>query len=386
LMMRTSVHPRGLGLMRRPSRWLIATVGASLAFAVLPAAVLAGPAPTIESESVSHVSPTNATLEAQIDVESLEHGAYYQFQVVKNTSEYLPELACPEPSVQLDGHDGCGIPGPGGGHPTPGALPIGFIPSNTMEPAKSASVSLDLAAGGGMTLQPGTTYHYRVLAVKRVQSEDTVDWVGPPVAGPDQTFTTPSSTAPVIDSVSVSHLTPTDATLEAKIDTEGLASTYEFLMWWTPCAICEDIAIFKIDLPSGLLLGSFEDQSVSLDLNSAGVTLQKGAGYGYSVVATSKGGSTEAQWQTFEPPPGVLDPLGPTASPGPVSNEPEVPLTGGQHSTSGGNSSPAPAGGSTSAAISSKPAHGKPSTKHGKRRKHKHHGKQTGKGHKRKQH
>ncbi len=361
--------------MRRPLRWLLAMAGASLAVAVLPTAALAGSAPTIESESVSHVSPTNATLEAQIDVESLEHGAYYQFQVVTNTSEYLPELACPEPSVQLDGHDGCGIPGPGGGHPTPGALPIGFIPSNTMEPAKSASVSLDLAAGG-MTLQPGATYHYRVLAVKRVQSEDTLDWVGPPVAGPDQTFTTPPSTAPVVDSVSVSHLTPTDATLEAQIDTEGLASTYEFLMWWTPCAICEDIAIFKVDLPSGLLLGSFEDQTVSLDLNSAGVSLQKGAGYGYSVIATSKGGSTEAEWKEFQPPPGVIDPPGPIASPG-VGNEPEVPLGGGQHTTSGTPISPTPSG-SGSGAVPSKTGSGttgaKPKPKHGKHHKHKHHG------------
>ncbi|MFI5005659.1 MAG: hypothetical protein ACHQE6_11670 [Solirubrobacterales bacterium] len=368
----------GFGLMRRPLRWLIATAGASLAFAVLPPVALAGPAPTIESESVSHVSPTDATLEAQIDVENLEHGAYYQFQVVENTSEYLPELACPEPSVQLDGHDGCGIPGPGGGHPTPGALPIGFIPSNTMEPAKSASVSLDLAVGG-MTLQPGTTYHYRVLAVERVQSEDTLDWVGPPVAGPDQTFTTPPSTAPVIDSVSVSHLTPTDATLEATINTEGQSTLYAFQLTYTRCHLCEDLEpTYLITLPIGLLLGSFQDQSVSLDLNSAGVTLKPGF-YEYSLIATSlEGDKAEAPWQSFEPPLGVLDPPGLTVTPGPVSNEPEVPLAGGQYSTSGGNNSSAPADGSV--AVSSKPAHGKPSTKHGKRRKHMHHGK----GHKRK--
>ena len=364
--------------MRRALRWLIAGVGATLAFAVLPAAALAGPLPTIESESASHVSPADATLEAQIDVEGLEHGAYYQFQVVKNTSEYLPELACPEPSVQLDGHDGCGIPGPGSGRPTPGALPIGFIPSDTMEPAKSASVSLDLAAGG-MTLQPGTTYHYRVLAVARVQSEDTVDWVGPPAAGPDQTFTTPTGTAPAIDSVAVSHLTPTDATLEAKIDTEGSPTTYEFLMWWTPCAICEYIAIFKIDLPSGLLLPSYEDQSVSLDLNSVGVTLQKGAGYGYSVIATSKGGSTEAEWKEFQTPPGVLDPPppGPTVTPGPTGPPPAGSNDGSQPPGSG-NSSPTPPG--TTSALGASPKTGtgtmggKPKPKHGKHHKHKHHG------------
>jgi len=371
--------------MRGRVRWLIALAGPLALLAGLCATALAaGPQPAVEGESVSHVSPTDATLEAQIDVEGLEHGAYYQFQVVENTSEYLPELACPEPSVQSDGNGGCGIPGPGGGQHTPGALPIGFIPSNTMEPSKSASVSLDLAAGG-MTLQPGTTYHYRVLAVARVQSEDTVDWVGPPAAGPDQTFTTPPSTAPVIDSVSLSHLTPTDATLEAQLNTEDQSTIYEFLLWYNPCAVCEDLGpVFKVDLPSGLLLPSSQDQSVSLDLNSAGVTLQQGAEYTYSLRATNASGSGEAQSKTFLPPPGVVDPPVPVVSPGPVSNEPEVPLASGQHPTSGGNGSPAPAGGSTPSGVPSKPAHGKPSTKHGKRRKHEHHGKHAGKGHKRK--
>jgi hypothetical protein len=348
--------------MRGPLRWLIATACASLACAVLPAVALAASSPAIEGESASHITQTDATLEAQINVESLEHGAYYQFQVVTNTNDYPPEIVCPlEREMMLDGCIGTHAPG---------ALPIGFIPSNTMEPAKSASVSLNLAAAG-MTLQPGTTYHYRVLAAKALVTEDTLQWEPPAVVGPDQTFTTPPSTAPVIDSVSVSHLTPTDATLEAKIDTEGLATTYEFLMWWTRCALCEGIAIFKIDLPSGLLLGSFQDQSVSLDLNSAGVTLQHGAGYGYSLIATSKGGSTEAQWQTFETPPGVLDPPGPTVSPGPVSNEPEVPLGGGQHTTSG-TPSPTPVG-AGSPNVPSKMGVGKPKPKHGKHHKHQHH-------------
>ena len=47
--------------------------------------------------------------------------------------------------------------------------------------------------------------------------------------------------------------------------------------------------------PSGNLLGSFLDQSVSLDLNAAGVTLQPGGQYFYSVTATSAGGQRAPQ-------------------------------------------------------------------------------------------
>jgi hypothetical protein len=297
--------------------------------------------PAVESESVSQVSDRGATLEAKVNSEDLPEGAYYQFQVVKSTSEYLSELACPEGGAAgVDVHDGCGIPGPGGGSPTPGALPIGYVEKGS----EGQSVSLSLAKAG-VTLQPGTTYHYRVLAVKRVQSEDTVDWGGPFVEGPDQTFTTPpAGSAPVIESVSISHLTPTDATLEAQIDTEGLPATYQFDLWSSPCSKhgdgCE--LILSIPLPSGLLLGSFVGQTVSLDLNSAGVTLGGGE-YGYSVTATSTVGSTHGPWREFEAPSGAIDPPSPAASPQPG---------GGQAAASSGDA-PTAGSGTTSSAASS---------------------------------
>ena len=291
-------------------------------------------APSIESESTSSVTSTGATLEATVDSEDLPQGAYYQFQLVKSTSEYLPELACPESSVQLDGDDGCGIPKPGGGHPTPGALPIGFIAKGP----DGQSVSQSLAAVG-MTLQPGTTYHYRVLAVKRLQSEDTVDWAGPFVASPDHTFTTP--VAPVIDSVSLSNLTSSDATLEAQIDTEGLPTSYEFKMWSSPCSKhgsgCE--LLIDVPLPAGSLLGSFVPQSVSLDLNSAGVTLGAGE-YGFSVIATSEAGTTSAGGGVFEaPPPTVIGPLSTTT---PLSGSVQPAGSNGGDQPAGSGGSPAP--------------------------------------------
>ena len=278
-------------------------------------------APLIESESVSHLTSTDATLEAKInpdglvEPDSLPSGAAYQFQLVKNTSESLQEMFCTEAGVAQPVGYGCG----GNWGTGPDVIPLGDVIGGG---SAGRQVSLDLA-GAGVTLQPGTTYHYRVLAARYLSSEEGgVHWESAAVVGPDHTFTTPpTGEAPKIDSVSISHVTPTDATLEAQINTEGQATTYEFLMY-SGCAYCEDTATRSIHLPSGLLLGSFVDQSVSLDLNSVGVTLEGGKYYGYSMVATSRAGSTEALWQTLEPPFGEeAEPLS-----FPVTNDPPAPL------------------------------------------------------------
>ncbi|HEV3323318.1 MAG TPA: hypothetical protein VG147_14135 [Solirubrobacteraceae bacterium] len=318
-------------------------------------------APVIESESVVHVTATGARLAAVINPEDAEKGASYQFQLVANPSEYISEFACPSAwkhtSLCLLGDLDASAEG----------LPI----DETGPGVEGQAVGLNLTHVG-VKLEPGTTYHYRVIAARSKLTEDGFGFEGPIVYGSDETFTTLPAKAPVIESVRVSHLTKTDAT----IDTEGLETEYAFHMISSPCskkgAGCE--LIVPIELPcGGKLFGSFVPQTVSLDLNSAGVELGEGE-YIFGVTASNEGGETTASggmFEALEEP--VAEPLKHTVAPGPVSNEPEVPLTGGQHSTSDGGGSPAPAGGSTSAAVSSKPAHGKPSTKHGKRHKHKHH-------------
>jgi hypothetical protein len=501
--------------MRRSLRWLIATAGASLALAiVLPAGALAASQPSIEWTSAWSLTTTDATVGAGIDVENLEHGAYYQFQVVTNTSEYLSEIACP-PRAKLKGTDGCG-PGP----EVEGALPIGFIPSNAVGPARTESVSLDLASAG-VTLKPGTTYHYRVLAARRVQTEDTLQWEPPVVVGPDQTFTTPAAEAPtveaesashltstdatleatinpqaaergalyqfqlvteqskylteftcpaahqvfcalegrlssegeeglplgtthagvngqgvsldlahagvtlkpgttyhyriiaarfqqeeegpgwegpivygpdqtlttpsangpLIESVSVSHLTPSDATLEATIDTEGLSTSYEFQLWSSPCSHHGDGCELLIDipLPTGLLLGSFVPQTVSLDLNSAGVKLEGGE-YGFSVTAANKEGRATKSGGVFEPPEeAVVEPLGSIISPTPTGPAPVISSGVSQSTGSSSSSSTTPGTSGTVGRAREKTvtvaAGGKPRAKHGKHHKRKHHGK-----------
>ncbi|MGA2162918.1 MAG: hypothetical protein ABSH36_00435, partial [Solirubrobacteraceae bacterium] len=264
---------------------------------MLPAAAAAASQPSIEWTSAWSLTTTDATIGAGIDVENLEHGVYYQFQVVTNTSEYLSEIACP-PRAKLKGTDGCG-PGP----EVEGALPIGFIPGNAMGPAKSQSVSLDLASAG-MTLKPGTTYHYRVLAARRVQTEDTLQWEPPVVVGPDQTFTTPAAEAPTVEAESASHVTSTDATLEATINPQAAerGALYQFQLVTEPSKYPTEFtcpAAHRVFCPQdGGLVGEGEEglplgktapgvdgQGVSLDLAHAGLTLKPGTTYHYRVIA-----------------------------------------------------------------------------------------------------
>ena len=122
-----------------------------------PAWALAVAPPVIEGESVSHVTPTAATLEARI-APGAHSAAYYQFQIVRDPGEYRSEIACPLRD-ELKATDGCQGP------EVKGAM-IGFIPSGS----GARSVSLELA-DAGRELTPGTTYHYRVLAVTEIQTK-----------------------------------------------------------------------------------------------------------------------------------------------------------------------------------------------------------------------
>lgn len=265
--------------------------GLIVAFASLGAAASpsSASAPTVEAESVSQITATDATLEAQIDPQEASPGAVYQFQVVKEPSEFASEILCP--------------PGPWGGFsgcigtPSASAFPIGIIPNGS----QAASVTLDLASAS-VTLQPGATYHYRVLAAHRILTEDTLEWEEPTIYGADQTFTTLPGLPPSIEGESVSHVTQNDATLEAQINTEGLETSYQFRLesGCLPPLACAAITIYP--LPSGKLLGSFVDQSVSLDLNSAGVTLKPGVEYAYSVTAASAAGTVTGGEQRFTTP------------------------------------------------------------------------------------
>jgi hypothetical protein len=229
---------------------------------VTPAFASTGP--VIESESVSHVTGTDATLEAQVNTEGLE--ASYEV--------WLGTVGCIEENLGAT----CESTGEG---EIVGTLGAGSSPQ---------TVSLD-AATAWHDLSPGTRYVFVVRASSSAGKG----------FGDYSFFDTRSDKAPVIESESVSHVTDTDATLEAQINTEGLETTYEFNLASPPCpSLCEHLQHFY-PLPSGKLLGSFVTQSVSLDLNSASVTLTPGERYEYWVTATNADGTVSnlSSAQTF---------------------------------------------------------------------------------------
>ena len=92
----------------------------------------------------------------------------------------------------------------------------------TVLPAPDASVGSgygDVVVGQQLTgLQPGTTYHFRVIATNATS---------PPggTVGPDQTFTTPPLQPPVVSTGQAVGVAQNTATLTGTIDTQGFRRT-----------------------------------------------------------------------------------------------------------------------------------------------------------------
>jgi hypothetical protein len=153
-----------------------AAIPVALALLLSPSIAAAGP-PTIDSESVSGITSTNAILEAQVS----PHGgsADVQFQLVTDPEEFASEILClypPPESTPICLGDEYGE----------GVLPI----LNLWKEPHQVSLDLSDPEVGSVTLQPSTTYHYRVLAATAIFGEDTIEWEPPPVIGEDRTFTT----------------------------------------------------------------------------------------------------------------------------------------------------------------------------------------------------
>jgi hypothetical protein len=134
--------------------------------------------PVIEGESVSGLTPTDATLEAEIDPGVAPAGVFYQFQLLPDPGEAPTEIACPASGPP--GFSVCAGP------QDSGALPLEWMPGD-----ESGTVSLDLATAG-VTLEPGRQYFFRVLAANQVPTEDTAEWEAPAVFGNSEAFTTPT--------------------------------------------------------------------------------------------------------------------------------------------------------------------------------------------------
>lgn len=78
----------------------------------------------------------------------------------------------------------------------------GDLPTNWLYDDEGRDVSLNLSTLG-MELEPHATYHYRVIAVERMQAIDTINWFLPPAHGDDRTFSTGTNSEPPPDDLAI---------------------------------------------------------------------------------------------------------------------------------------------------------------------------------------
>ncbi|HTU78725.1 MAG TPA: S53 family peptidase [Solirubrobacteraceae bacterium] len=185
-------------------------------------------------------------------------------------------------------------------------------------------------------LSPATTYHFRIVARNALAAS----------TGEDASFRTPAP--PVIVGESASGITQDDATLQAQVDPEGLASAYEIVLE-DPCAPPME-CIGDVVVARGSIAAGTADEAVSVDLASseAHVNLEPNTTYTYWVAASNAAGPSEGKHQEFktlaETPPNTT-----TQLPGTLSDE--LP---GQSSSSSSQGSTASNSPSTQALASSK--------------------------------
>jgi hypothetical protein len=199
--------------MRRVTFVVLTTsVGAALLSAGAPGTALASP--TIESESVSHVTATDATLEATVNGEGLEFGALTQFQLATNPSEFAPEFTCPTEGFPHGSSLCIAIPEKAGSLPFQGT---------GSEPKKT--ITLDVAEHGH-PLTPNTTYYFREIAAADVLTVDVITWVKPAIHGPTLQFTTPPPPQrPQVSTVGAFATSPTTAVVDGAANPEGQSTT-----------------------------------------------------------------------------------------------------------------------------------------------------------------
>lgn len=198
--------------------------------------------PIVESEGAANVTAVAATLQASVDPEFAETHYYF---------EYGPTIAY------------------GSTSPAPPGTSVGE--SNTPQRAKAAISGLS----------PGTTYHFRVVAVNSMGTTD----------GSDQTFTTGTPGPPVVESggESAANVTATAADLTAQIATGYLETRYQFEYGTTPTYG------MQAPLPEATLAPASGSQRVAVHVEN----LQPNTTYYFRLVATNALGAVTASATSF---------------------------------------------------------------------------------------
>jgi hypothetical protein len=124
-------------------------------------------------------------------------------------------------------------------------------------------------------LQPGTTYHYALVATNAAGTS----------TGQDATFTTQPPLPPLATTGESSSVTQTTATITGTVDTQGLPTSYEFEL--------------GTDTSYGTQMfgnaGGGRTETVTLTLTN----LQPGTTYYYRLIATNADGTSYGAEQSF---------------------------------------------------------------------------------------
>ena len=291
LMSRTSYAQRRRSSSLSGTRvYILIATTLALAFLTFSGSALASSSPSIDSVSVSGVTEHDATLEAQIDPGSLE--TTYEFHLSSPACQSHWPVIGPCFTVEEL------------------SLPSGSIAAASGD----QTVRLDINSAG-VTLEPGRWYEYSVTA-HNTAGEAPAGGASERTQHSFKTLTAPGK--PLVDSVSVSGVTEHDATLEAEIDPGSLETTYEFHLSSPACqshwpVIGPCFTVEELSLPSGSIAAASGDQTVRLDINSAGVTLEPGRWYEYSVTAHNIAGEApavggEQSFKTLSPDGGSPEP------------------------------------------------------------------------------
>ena len=126
----------------------------------------------------------------------------------------------------------------------------------------------------------GTSYHYRFVAT---------NVHGATASGGDETF---NLAPPRIQGVSFSHVTATSADLEARVNPEGLSTTYHFEYGTTPD--------YGSASPEGEITGTLKELSASFPLKLHIENLREGFTYHFRFLATNPIGSVTSEDNSFE--------------------------------------------------------------------------------------
>jgi hypothetical protein len=213
------------------------THGEDRTFTTLPA--VAG----LHTEAATGIEPTAATLNGTLDPDGYETTFYFQWG---KTTFY--------------GHEKPSAPGADVGTAAAGSLPL---------------------SGALAELEPGTTYHYRLVGVNEFGT----------TYGEDRSFTTPQG--PAIEGIQSANVTATGADLKARINPNGTEASFEttYRFEYGTSTLYGQSA----PVPDGTLAPSAGGQNVSVHIGGLGEVT-----YHFRLIAENDWGKVVSEDQTFD--------------------------------------------------------------------------------------